>query len=436
MAGATVLGLAMFATLFLGTVLAVFLTLGAVRGDAERGLLQPLLVRPVSRRDLLLGRYVAAAGVCALYVAAVFIAAAILTWAFGGWWPDRIIGADARPDARRSRSSPRSRSRGSVFLSGTANGIAVFMVFGAGLVAGLLGQIGEALSSGTLQDVVHRRELAAALRGPLPGRAERADHGHDRLHPLRDRPRPVRRRRVPRSRAVAVGGRLPRPRRRVGAARLRAQGPVMRRAFAQVDVFTDVPYFGNPVAVVLDGAGLDTEEMQRLAHWTNLSETTFVLPPEDPAADYRVRIFTPAAELPFAGHPTLGTCHAWLGGPRAGRHRAGVRRGPRPGAPHPGRARLRRPTADPEGTGRGGGRRPGRRGPADRPRQDRRRAVGRQRPGWIAVLLESAEAVLALTPGFIGDLDIGVAGPRCPARTRRSRSAPSSRRTGRRPRTR
>jgi PhzF family phenazine biosynthesis protein len=86
----------------------------------------------------------------------------------------------------------------------------------------------------------------------------------------------------------------------------------MQRPFRQVDVFTPVAYRGNPVAVVLDGSGLETEQMQRFAHWTNLSETTFVLPPNDPAADYRLRIFTPVAELPFAGHPTLGTCHAWL----------------------------------------------------------------------------------------------------------------------------
>jgi PhzF family phenazine biosynthesis protein len=84
------------------------------------------------------------------------------------------------------------------------------------------------------------------------------------------------------------------------------------RAFAQVDVFTAVPYLGNPVAVVLDGAGVSDAEMQRFANWTNLSETTFVLPVTDPGADYRVRIFTPKAELPFAGHPTLGTAHAVL----------------------------------------------------------------------------------------------------------------------------
>ena len=88
------------------------------------------------------------------------------------------------------------------------------------------------------------------------------------------------------------------------------------RPFKQVDVFTSTPYFGNPLAVVLDGSELSTQEMRRFAQWTNLSETTFVLPPTPSAkaagADYRVRIFTPGGELPFAGHPTLGTCHAWL----------------------------------------------------------------------------------------------------------------------------
>lgn len=87
---------------------------------------------------------------------------------------------------------------------------------------------------------------------------------------------------------------------------------IRARPFKQVDVFTARPFFGNPVAVVLDGAGLSTAEMQQFAQWTNLSETTFVLPPEDPQASYQVRIFTPRAELPFAGHPTLGTAHAVL----------------------------------------------------------------------------------------------------------------------------
>ena len=85
-----------------------------------------------------------------------------------------------------------------------------------------------------------------------------------------------------------------------------------QRAFAQVDVFTAVPYLGNPLAVVLDGTGLSTAQMQSFTDWTNLSEATFVLPPTHPQADYAVRIFCPGRELPFAGHPTLGTCHAWL----------------------------------------------------------------------------------------------------------------------------
>ena len=88
--------------------------------------------------------------------------------------------------------------------------------------------------------------------------------------------------------------------------------PLRQRSFKQVDVFTATPYRGNPLAVVLDGSGLDDEAMQRFARWTNLSETTFLLPPTDAQADYRVRIFTPGGELPFAGHPTLGSCHAWL----------------------------------------------------------------------------------------------------------------------------
>ena len=87
---------------------------------------------------------------------------------------------------------------------------------------------------------------------------------------------------------------------------------MQQRPFKQIDVFTAMPYFGNPLAVVLDGNGLDDAAMQRFARWTNLSETTFVLPPTQSTADYRLRIFTPGGELPFAGHPTLGSCHAWL----------------------------------------------------------------------------------------------------------------------------
>jgi PhzF family phenazine biosynthesis protein len=86
----------------------------------------------------------------------------------------------------------------------------------------------------------------------------------------------------------------------------------MERAFAQVDVFSATPFLGNPVAVVLEGDGLSDEAMARFASWTNLSETTFVLSPTTTDADYRLRIFTPTTELPFAGHPTLGSAHAWL----------------------------------------------------------------------------------------------------------------------------
>jgi PhzF family phenazine biosynthesis protein len=183
------------------------------------------------------------------------------------------------------------------------------------------------------------------------------------------------------------------------------------RPFAQVDVFTDTPYRGNPVAVVLDGDGLSIAEMQRFAHWTNLSETTFVLPPQDSRADYRVRIFTPVAELPFAGHPTLGTAHAWLAGRAAapetvvqecGAGLVNVRRTPdglafaAPPLVRSGRveeglvARIRELLGIDEG------------GIVDAQWVD-------NGPGWVAVLLESAEAVLAVEPGF-ADLDIGVVG--------------------------
>ena len=87
---------------------------------------------------------------------------------------------------------------------------------------------------------------------------------------------------------------------------------MQQRPFKQVDVFTSIPYLGNPVAVVLQGHGLSDAQMASFARWTNLSETTFVLPPANTSADYRLRIFTPGSELPFAGHPTLGSCHAWL----------------------------------------------------------------------------------------------------------------------------
>jgi ABC-type transport system involved in multi-copper enzyme maturation permease subunit len=150
--GATMFGLSMFGTLFLGAVLAAFLTLGTVRGDAERGLLQPLVVRPIGRSSLLVGRFSAAALVCGVYVILVYAGALLITWQMGGWAPDRIVGPAVQLAAATAVIAALSLL-GSVFLSSTANGIAIFMVFGAGLVAGLLGQIGEALGSETLMNV-------------------------------------------------------------------------------------------------------------------------------------------------------------------------------------------------------------------------------------------------------------------------------------------
>lgn len=187
------------------------------------------------------------------------------------------------------------------------------------------------------------------------------------------------------------------------------------RRFRQVDVFTATPYGGNPVAVVLDAEGLDTETMQRFADWTNLSETTFVLPPQDPGADYRLRIFTRDSELPFAGHPTLGSAHAWIDA-------GGVaQRADRPvqecGA---GLIQLRATEA-----GLAFAAPLLRSGPvdeallrhvADQLRVDRGRIDAAEwvdnGPGWIGVLLESAEAVRALQPAPV-DQAVGVVGP-CP----------------------
>jgi Cu-processing system permease protein len=150
--GSTLLGLAMFVTLFLGTVLAVFVTLNAVRGDAERGLLQPLVVRPVGRSTLLLARFLAASGVCVLYVAIVYASAVLLTGATGGYWPDNPV-AGGLSLAGAVVIVVALSLLGTTLLSSTANGIAIFMVFGAGLAAGLLGQIGSTLDSSTLERI-------------------------------------------------------------------------------------------------------------------------------------------------------------------------------------------------------------------------------------------------------------------------------------------
>ena len=149
-AGAFMVGLAMFSTLFLGVVLAIFLTLGVVRGDAERGLLQPLLVRPVARSTLLLARWLGAIAVCTPYVIAVYATAVVITGTAGDWWPDHAV-VPAIELAGGVAIVAALSLLGSIFLTSTANGIAIFMLFGAGLVSGLLGSIGHALNSDRLE---------------------------------------------------------------------------------------------------------------------------------------------------------------------------------------------------------------------------------------------------------------------------------------------
>jgi PhzF family phenazine biosynthesis protein len=182
------------------------------------------------------------------------------------------------------------------------------------------------------------------------------------------------------------------------------------REFQQIDVFTTEPFRGNPVAVVLDAEGLSDAEMQRFAAWTNLSETTFVLPPTLPGADYRVRIFTPGEELPFAGHPTLGTCHAWLRGQdrdevvqECGAGLITLRRQEN-GLAFAAPRLIRTGAVD------------------DELREQVAGALGisgteivdaqwcDNGPGWVGVLLADADAVLALRPAYAEDIKIGVAG--------------------------
>jgi PhzF family phenazine biosynthesis protein len=188
----------------------------------------------------------------------------------------------------------------------------------------------------------------------------------------------------------------------------------VQRPFRQVDVFTTAAYYGNPVAVVLDGSDLTTEQMQHVAQWTNLSETTFVLPPTDPGADYRVRIFTAVVELPFAGHPTLGTCHAWLENGGSPKNAESVVQECEAGLVQVRQTDDGLAFAAPPLL---------RSGPVDDavvahiadllglPVGD---IVDAQwvdnGPGWVAVLLASADAVLAVRPGVV-DLDVGVVGP-------------------------
>ncbi|GIG34687.1 PhzF family phenazine biosynthesis protein [Cellulomonas pakistanensis] len=189
------------------------------------------------------------------------------------------------------------------------------------------------------------------------------------------------------------------------------------RPFSQVDVFTDEPYRGNPVAVVHDADGLTDAQMAAFARWTNLSETTFLLRPTDPAADYRLRIFTPGGELPFAGHPTLGSCHAWLAaGGRPARGDEIVQEcGVGPVVLRRGEHGLRFAAPEPREDA-----------PVDAATLDRLlpalglppEAVMGHRlldngPRWHVLLLDSAERVLSLRPDWaaIEGVDVGVVGP-------------------------
>jgi PhzF family phenazine biosynthesis protein len=189
------------------------------------------------------------------------------------------------------------------------------------------------------------------------------------------------------------------------------------RPFRKVDVFTHEPYHGNPVAVVLDGEGLSTEQMQRFAHWTNLSETTFVLPPRIDEADYGVRIFTPTMELPFAGHPTLGTCHAWLEAGGAPRGAGAVVQECAAGLVTVRRSDHGLAFAAPPLVRSGSVEEQTVEHIASLLGIDRADILDAEwadnGPGWVAVLLESADAVLALRPAPV-DLDIGVVGPHPP----------------------
>ena len=150
--GGTIFGLAMFAVLFLGSVLAIFLTNGVVRGDADAGLLQPLVVRPLGRGTLLVARWAGAAAATTVYVVVVYLLALAITAAAGDWTPGSVL-LPALALALAVAIVAAISVLVSVFLSSSAQGIAVFMIFGAGLVGGLLGQIGEALSSAKLESI-------------------------------------------------------------------------------------------------------------------------------------------------------------------------------------------------------------------------------------------------------------------------------------------
>ena len=194
------------------------------------------------------------------------------------------------------------------------------------------------------------------------------------------------------------------------------------RTFTQVDVFTDTPLLGNPLAVVHDAEGLSDAQMAAFARWTNLSETTFLLPPADPTADYRVRIFTPHRELPFAGHPTLGSCHAWLAAGGIAQRADEVVQQCAVGLIRVRRSGVQRLAfAAPPCL---------RSGPLDDELLARIvAALGLRRadlldhqwvdngPGWCAARLASAEAVLAVQPDWaaLAGIKLGLVGPHAPS---------------------
>lgn len=157
--GGTLLGLAMFGTLFLGCVLAIFLTNGVVRGDAESGLLQPMVVRPLGRGTMLVGRYLGGIATTTVYVLGVYAFAVLVTWLAGEWTPSSLV-APGLALALAVAVVAAISVLMSVFLSQAAQGIAVFMIFGAGLVAGLLGQIGDALGSRTMERIAEAVSVA------------------------------------------------------------------------------------------------------------------------------------------------------------------------------------------------------------------------------------------------------------------------------------
>ena len=191
----------------------------------------------------------------------------------------------------------------------------------------------------------------------------------------------------------------------------------MTRRFRQVDVFTERGLLGNPVAVVHDSSGLTTEDMLAFTSWTNLSEATFLFPPNDPQADYAVRIFCPGRELPFAGHPTLGTCHAWLeaGGVPRGRHvvqecGAGLVRIARDEMS--GRLAFAAPPLRRSGPLDDGAVSTLVSGLGIRPSDVLAHSWCDNGPGWQALLLRDAQTVMSVNPdpGVLAGLDVGIIG--------------------------